>query len=289
VTATAVIFPGQGVRTADLRAVVEENDPRLLPRVESLVGADAFARAGESTRYAQPAIFCVDLALWRHIRPALEEDRPLAFSGHSLGELPALVAAGCLDQEAGLWLAVERGRLTAEVAKETDGAMLALLGFGAAEAAELAAAHGVHLSNDNCPGQIVLSGTREDLESVLRAAESAERRALMLEVEGAFHSPLMEEAVAPFEALLAQVGFEPPQRPVFSGIAAEPFDDVPAQLAAALTRPVRWSDTVRALDRFGVRRFVECGPERVLTKLVNRILHPHGEEVSNHDQHDQRS
>jgi len=268
------------MRTADLRAIVEANDPDLMRQAESLVDPNVFTRAGESTRYAQPAIFCVDLVLWRRARGEMDGDGPLAYSGHSLGELPALVAGGSLDPEAGLWLAGERGRFTAEVARETEGAMLALLGFSVVEAVELAAEHGVHLSNDNCPGQIVLSGTRDDLERVLRTAEAGERRAIMLEVEGAFHSPLMEAAVAPFEAVLSQVAFEPPQRPVFSGIAARPFADIPAELAAALTRPVRWTETVKALQRFGAEDFLECGPERVLTKLVNRILHPHKEEVS---------
>lgn len=284
-TGTAVVFPGQGMRTSDLRAIVEANDPDLMRQAESLAGPDVFSRAGESTRYAQPAIFCVDLVLWWRARGEMNGDGPLAYSGHSLGELPALVASGSLEPDAGLWLAAERGRLTAEVARETEGAMLALLGFSLAEAVELAAEHGVHLSNDNCPGQIVLSGTRQDLGRALQAAEDSDRRAIMLEVEGAFHSPLMGGAVAPFEAVLSQVTFKPPQRPVFSGIAAEPFTDIPAELAAALTRPVRWTDTVKALQRFGAEDFLECGPERVLTKLVNRILHSHGEEVSNHDQH----
>jgi len=273
-TRTAIIFPGQGVRTADLRAIVEAHDPELLRQLESLAGPDVFARAAESTRFAQPAIFCVDLVLWQSARSSGDCGDPLAYSGHSLGELPALVAGGSIDQDAGLWLAAERGRLTAAVAQETDGAMLALLGFGIEEAAELALEHGVHLSNDNCPGQVVLSGARKDLESVLRTSEAAERRALMLDVEGAFHSPLMAPAVAPFEAVLSQVRFAAPQQPVFSGIAAEPFSDIPAQLAAALTQPVRWRETVTALQRFGAEEFVECGPERVLMKLVNRIL-PH--------------
>lgn len=273
-TRTAIIFPGQGVRTAELRAIVEAHDQELLRQVELLVGPDVFARAAESTRFAQPAIFCVDLVLWRHTRSRGDCGDPLAYSGHSLGELPALVAAGGIDRDAGLWLAVERGRLTAEVAQETDGAMLALLGFSTEEAAELALEHGVHLSNDNCPGQVVLSGVRKDLESTLRTCKAAERRALMLDVEGAFHSPLMGPAVAPFEAVLSQVRFGAPEQPVFSGITAEPFSDIPAQLTAALTQPVRWRETVTALRRFGAEEFVECGPERVLTKLVNRIL-PH--------------
>jgi malonyl CoA-acyl carrier protein transacylase len=274
-TRTAIIFPGHGVRTAGLRAIVEAHDRELLRQVETLVDPNVFARAAESTRFAQPAIFCVDLVLWRQARSSGDCGDPLAYSGHSLGELPALVAAGSLDQDAGLWLAAERGRLTAEVGRETDGAMLALLGFDTEEATELAAEHGVHLSNDNCPGQVVLSGSRKDLEVVLRACEAAKRRALMLDVGCAFHSPLMGAAVAPFEAVLSQVRFEAPEQPVFSGIAAEPFSDVPAQLAAALTQPVRWSETVTALGRFGAEEFVECGPERVLTKLVNRTLHPH--------------
>lgn len=276
---TAAIFPGQGVPTAGLRAIVEAGDPALLRQAESSLGGDIFARADESTRYAQPAIFCADLALWGRKRKDLDGATPLAFSGHSLGELPALVAAGCLEPKAGLWLAAERGRITAEVARETDGAMLALLGFNVEGATQLAAEHGVYVSNDNCPGQVVLSGPRKDLEAAQRHAHRKGRRAKMLNVEGAFHSPLMEPAVAPFRARLAKVGFAPPSGSVFSGISAGRFNDIPAQLAAALTEPVRWSDTVRALRASGVESFLECGPGRVLTTLIKRIVNDQEQET----------
>jgi len=279
VSATAAIFPGQGVPTAELRAIVEASDPALLRHAESSLGSDVFARAGESTRYAQPAIFCADLALWRRKRKDLDGATPIAFSGHSLGELPALVAAGCLAPSAGLWLAAERGRITAEVARETDGAMLALLGFDIESATRLAAEHEVYVSNDNCPGQVVLSGSRKDLETAQRSAVGKGRQATMLNVEGAFHCPLMAPAVAPFRASLAEVDFAPPGNSVFSGITAGRFDDVPAQLAAALTEPVRWSDTVRALRASGVESFLECGPGRVLTRLIKRIVNDQEQET----------
>ena len=254
----ALLFPGQGSQTPSMRDGVAASAPELLERCIELVGEDPFPRVGESTRFAQPAIFCASLAgLW-----TLDREPPVAAAGHSLGEFAALVAAGALDPDDALRLVVRRGALMAEAG---GGTMLALLGTPDDRAEELAAAHGVSVANYNAPGQVVLSGPRAALDRV--AAEDV--RAMELGVAGAFHSPAMEPAVAPFAAALRDVDFRAPAFPVFSCASAQPFADPARELAEALTRPVRWTATMRALP---AGEFVDVGPGRVLAKLVKRIL-----------------
>ena len=268
---TAILFPGQGSQTSDMRETVSEVRPDLLSLAEKIVGEDPFARAEEGTRFAQPAIFCASLAGWETLgRP--EGDM---MAGHSLGELAALVAAGCLNDRDGLELVSLRGRLMQESGERAgDGGMLALLGAGAADhAGELADAHGLAVANDNSPQQVVLSGDRGSFEAASAAAKELGLRPMDLPVTGAFHSPMMAEAVPPFVAALERVEVSTPQGvTVFSAVTAAPFEDVRAQLAQALTMPVRWRETLVAMRDRGAERFVEVGPGRVLTGLVKRTL-----------------
>ena len=267
---TAILFPGQGSQTPDMRESVAEVRPELLSLAEEIVGEDPFARAEEGTRYAQPAIFCASLAGWE----ALGRPDGDMMAGHSLGELAALVAAGCLTERDGLELVALRGRLMQESGEQAgDGGMVALLGNGAADhAAELAEAHGLAVANDNSPQQVVLSGDRGAFEGVMAAAKELGLRPMELPVTGAFHSPMMAAAVPEFEAALARVEISPPRVPVLSAVTAASFEDVPGQLAQALTMPVRWRETLLAMHERGADRFVEVGPGRVLTGLVKRTL-----------------
>ena len=267
---TAVLFPGQGSQTPDMRETVSEARPDLLSLVEQIVEEDPFARAEEGTRFAQPAIFCASLAGWERLgRPDGD-----MMAGHSLGELAALVAAGCLSERDGLELVALRGKLMQESGERAgDGGMLALLGAGAADhAAELADAHGLAVANDNSPQQVVLSGDRGAFADASAAAKELGLRPMELPVTGAFHSPMMAEAVPEFEAALAGVEIGTPRVTVLSAVTAAPFDDVRAQLAQALTMPVRWRETLIAMHEHGAERFVEVGPGRVLTGLVKRTL-----------------
>jgi [acyl-carrier-protein] S-malonyltransferase len=263
--APAVLFPGQGSQTPDMRDLVAQRNPELLERCIALVGEDPFPRASESTRFAQPAIFCASLCGW----DALDVQAGAA-AGHSLGELAALAAAGVLQREDALKLVVLRGKLMAEA--DDVGSMLALVGASEEDAAAVAAEAGVTVANDNAPGQVVLSGPREALERAEEAARERGRRALALDVAGAFHSPSMEPAVQPFRNALNGVELHEPAFPVFSCASTKPFENVRAELAAALTRPVRWRQTVLALHEAGARRFIEVGPGKVLARLGKRIL-----------------
>jgi [acyl-carrier-protein] S-malonyltransferase len=265
----AGLFPGQGSHTGALRDQVGRVLPALLAECLELVGGDPFARAGESTRFAQPAIFCASLAGWQQ-RPATIE--PAALAGHSLGELSALVAAGALDQAAGLRLAVRRGELMAAASDGREEGMLAVLGATEQQAMDLAAQHELVLANDNAPGQVVLAGPTVRLRAASGAAREQRVRAILLDVAGAFHSPSMAAAVKPFRAELELVEFRAPAIPVISGATARPFEDMRAELSAAIVSPVRWRETMQALGELGVDTFVDFGPGKVLAKLVARNL-----------------
>jgi [acyl-carrier-protein] S-malonyltransferase len=266
---TAGLFPGQGSQTDDLREHVERVVPELLERCIALVGEDPFPRVRESTRFAQPAIFCASIAGWTE-RAAYV--RPVALAGHSLGELSALVAAGALDQESGLELAVRRGELMASAATSQEGGMLAVLGASEEQVGHLAEEHEVVVANENAPGQVVLAGPLRRLRAASKQARGLGVRAIPLDVAGAFHSPAMSGAVEPFRAALDGVEFRPPAIPVISGSTARPFAQTRAELAAAITRPVRWRETMLALAEFGADTFVDFGPGEVLARLVPRNL-----------------
>jgi malonyl CoA-acyl carrier protein transacylase len=268
---TAILFPGQGSQTPEMRDTVAEVRPDLLSLAEEIVGQDPFPRAEEGTRFAQPAIFCASLAGWEALgRPAGE-----FMAGHSLGELAALVAAGYLTERDGLELVALRGRLMQESGERAgDGGMLALMGRGAAEhARELADAHALAVANDNSPQQVVLSGDRRGFPGAETAATELGLRAVELPVTAAFHSPMMAEAVPPFTDALEGVEVMSPHGvTVLSAVTAASFEDVRAQLAQALTMPVRWRETLLALRELGAERFLEVGPGKVLTGLAKRTL-----------------
>jgi [acyl-carrier-protein] S-malonyltransferase len=266
----ALLFPGQGSQTADMRESVERHLPDLLELALEEVGPELFERAADGTRWAQPAIYCAALAGAREL-----DVEPDVMAGHSLGEITALVEAGALDAENGLRLVAARGRFMQEAAEETgDGGMTAVRARedNRDAIAEVAAANEVSIANDNAPDQLVLSGAVEALDRMEEQLKERGVRGKRLPVAGAFHSPLMQPAVEPFRAVVDSIEFVEPRVPVMSCVTARPFEDVPGELVRALTEPVRWLDVVRALDDRGVTEFVETGPGRVLTNLVKKSL-----------------
>jgi len=264
-----------------MRDTVAGVRPDLLEAVLALVGDDPFARIDESTRFAQPAIFCASLAGWSQVADRVRP--PVAFAGHSLGELSALAVAGALDELDALRLVVLRGELMAKSGEAGGGGtMLAVLGAEPDAAAALAEAHGVAVANDNAPGQIVLSGAPEDLRAARRQARDEGLRAIPLDVAGAFHSPQMAAAVEPFRAALADVALHAPSAPVFSCATARPFADPVDELAEALVSPVRWRETMAALHATaGAEAYLDPGPGAVLAKLAPRCV-PDARVVSRH-------
>jgi [acyl-carrier-protein] S-malonyltransferase len=265
-----MLFPGQGSQTDDMRDQVERHRPDLLELAQSEVSDDLFERAGDGTRWAQPAIFCAALAGWEVLKDRYEPD---LMAGHSLGEISALVAAGALDAEDGLRLVAARGRLMQDAAEETgDGGMLAVRARDRATVEQVATQTGLSIANDNAPDQLVLSGALRALDEAESLLREHRVRAKRLPVAGAFHSPLMEPAVEPFRRLTEHVEVRAPRVPVMSCVTAAPFQDVREQLVQAIVSPVRWTDVTSALRDLGATRYVETGPGRVLTNLVRKSL-----------------
>jgi [acyl-carrier-protein] S-malonyltransferase len=265
---TALMFPGQGSQVPGMRESVEQHCPDLLDLLYSSLGECPFERIDEGTRFAQPAVYCAALAGWIGAgRPDFDYA-----AGHSLGEVAALVAAGCLSPEDGLKIAVLRGRLMQQAAERgPKGGMMALLGDDRA-ARTVARLSGLPVSNDNAPGQIVVSGPDWRLVSAAARAKAERLRAIRLRIQGAFHTPAMLPALPDFSAALATIEFQLPRVPVFSSTTASPFEDVRGGLAAGLTDPVQWRGTLTSLHGLGVKRYLEAGPGRVLSGLVRRTI-----------------
>jgi malonyl CoA-acyl carrier protein transacylase len=264
---TAILFPGQGSQEPGMSEVTRAHRPDLYEQALAELGTDPFERIGEGTRFAQPAIYCASLAYWRRAGSPRGE----LLCGHSLGELAALAAGGALDAAGGLSLAILRGRLMDEAAEQRPGAMLAVLG-PEERTRELARRFELTVANENAPGQLVLSGRSEDVAAARREARAAELKAIRLPVAGAFHSPLMADAADRFSSALETTPFRRPAVPVVSSTSAARFADIRDGLAAALTRPVAWTRTLRYLHDHGVTRFLETGPGAVLTGLVRRTI-----------------
>jgi [acyl-carrier-protein] S-malonyltransferase len=251
-----------------MAAVTATQRPDLLEQAREELGLDPFENIADGTHLAQPAIFCASLAHWKQAGSPAGD----MLAGHSLGELAALVAGGALGAEEGLRLAVVRGRLMEDAAELAPGGMLASLGGEEATVREIAARFELIVANENAPGQLVLSGPADRLSEARVELRASGAKAIRLPVAGAFHSPLMAGAAEAFRAALESAEFRQPERPVYSSTAAAPFDDVRDRLAAALTEPVIWCQTLTQMQEAGAQTFLETGPGDVLTGLVRRTL-----------------
>ncbi len=228
------------------------------------------------TTNAQPALYVTSLACLKVAREtgALAAD-PAFVSGHSLGEYSALTAAGALDFEHGIRLVEERGRLTQAAADATPGRMAAILGLDEAAVEAVCAESGTELCNINSPGQIAIGGATDAIATACALAlERGARRAIPLDVGGAFHTSLMRPAVAGMKDAVAAAQIGDATVPVVANNTAEPMSDavtIMDELTYQLTHPVRWVQCVEYMAAHGVTTFVEIGPGRVLTGLIKRI------------------
>lgn len=227
----------------------------------------------------QPAILTVSIAAHRTLEERVGQ--PAFVAGHSLGEFSALVAAGALTFEEALLLVRERGRLMKEAGEHSPGGMAAVIGLPTAEVEERCAnvrgASGgyVGIANDNCPGQVVISGDEETLQTGIEALKAAgARRVIRLAVSIAAHSPLMAQAAAAFRRTLEETTIRSPRMPFVANATARPLtepDEIRQALGRQLTSPVHWTESVRWMIGQGATRFVEVGPGEVLTGLLRRI------------------
>ena len=226
------------------------------------------------TKVTQPAIFLHSVILSKVMGDAF---KPEMTAGHSLGEFSALVAAGALSFDDGLTLVSKRAMAMQRACELQPSTMAAVLGLDDAKVEEICASiNGVVVpANYNCPGQLVISGAIEAIdEACAKLKEAGAKRALRLQVGGAFHSPLMEPARQELEAAISATNISAPICPVYQNVDAKPSTD-PAQikrnLVAQLTAPVRWTQTVQNMVADGATEFVELGPGAVLQGLINKI------------------
>ncbi|HZP29368.1 MAG TPA: ACP S-malonyltransferase [Acidimicrobiia bacterium] len=280
----AIVFPGQGTQQPGMGAPWRDHAAwRVIDEAEAAFGEplghlvlDAPAEVLARTREAQLAVLLTSLVAWEAVRDSVGE--PVAFAGHSLGQVTALIAAGALPLAEGVRFAARRAELTQAAADAHPGRMAALLGatLEQAEEACLAAPDACWIANDNAPGQVVIAGTPEGVEICsARAKEIGVKRATPLNVGGAFHTPLMRDAARALPAELEAVKFSTPAAPVVSNHDARAYDDGDgwrSRLPDHVAVPVRWRSSMETIATLGATTCLEVGHGTMLAGLAKRTV-----------------
>ncbi len=290
----AFIFPGQGSQSVGMGRALADASPsaaavfaaadEALGEPLSRLAWDGPAETLDLTVNAQPALLAASIGFLRGVderrgAAGLSPLAPAFYAGHSMGQYSAMVAAGVLTLADGVRLVRERGRQMQASGEGRPGAMAAIIGLPDERLPDLVAAGAAHgtfgVANRNSPGQVVVSGVRAAVEAAAEAARGlGAKRAIVLPVSVAAHSPLMAEAAAGMRAALATVVFRDPTAPLLANATARPLltgEACRAELVDHLTTGVDWVVAVEAMVAAGVTTFVEVGPGKVLTGLVRRI------------------
>ncbi|WP_254412891.1 ACP S-malonyltransferase [Dyadobacter diqingensis] len=280
----AYIFPGQGSQFKGMGLDLYQSSDSakaLFDQANDILGFEItkimFEGTDEElkqTNVTQPAIFIHSVVLAK----ISTDFAPEMVAGHSLGEFSALVAAGALSFEDGLRLVAQRADAMQKACLIRPSTMAAILGLDDKTIEDICASiidEVVVPANYNCPGQVVISGTIEGVEKACELLKAAgAKRALILPVGGAFHSPLMEPARAELAAAINAAEFESPICPIYQNVNAKPATEVTVikeNLIAQLTAPVRWTQSVEQMVADGAGIFIESGPGKVLQGLVKKI------------------
>jgi [acyl-carrier-protein] S-malonyltransferase len=280
----AYVFPGQGSQFPGMGKNLYDNNVKareLMNRANDILGfslTDVMFSGTEEelrqTRVTQPAIF-----LHSVVAALTSEDfTPDMVAGHSLGEFSALVANGVLTFEDGLRLVSQRALAMQKACEQNPSTMAAVLQLDDEKVEEICrsiADEIVVAANYNCPGQLVISGSVKGIEIACEKMKAAgARRALVLPVSGAFHSPFMAPAREELAAAIQAAAFSAPSCPVYQNVNAQPcsdLDQIRKNLIDQLTSPVRWTQSVKRMVQDGATEFIECGPGKVLQGLVSKI------------------
>jgi [acyl-carrier-protein] S-malonyltransferase len=290
----AFVFPGQGSQAvgmgqsladhSETAATVFRDADAALAEPISRLAWDGPADALDRTENAQPALLATSIAYLAALRErwaglGVDAGTPAFAAGHSMGQYSALVAAGVISLADGVRLVRERGRLMQASGEGRDGAMAAIIGLDEARLPDLVAAASVHgtfgVANRNAPGQVVVSGERAAIEASAEIAKGlGARKAIVLPVSVAAHSPLMAGAAAAMREVLSTIDFADPTIPLLANSDARPLttgEACRAELVEHLTAGVDWVAAVERMAASGVTTFIEVGPGRVLTGLIKRI------------------
>ncbi len=284
----AFVFPGQGAQYVGMAMDFISNNPSLL---EPLLNFDRFngtklldiMRNGPEnilteTRFTQPAVLFHSIAAMRTLQEEIEI-YPDYVAGHSLGEFSALVANGVLKLEDAMYLVHKRGEFMIKANRGIPFAMAAIIGFDTAKleqiCTEVSASSLVVLANYNTPEQTVISGTEAGVEKVVEIVkEQGAKRAVILNVGGPFHSPLIDKAKTWLENEMENIVFADARVPVIANVDAKPYktpEDIKANLAEQITSSVRWVDSVKNMISLGVELFIEFGPKKVVAGMIKKI------------------
>lgn len=279
----AYVFPGQGSQFSGMgkdlydsspiaRTLFEEAD-RILGFEISKIMFEGSAEELKQTKVTQPAVFIHSVAAALSLG---EEFQPTMVAGHSLGEFSALAASGALTFESALRLVYARALAMQKACEEVPSTMAAVLALPDKKVEDICATiEGVVAANYNCPGQVVISGTKEAVaEACTALKEAGAKRALPLAVSGGFHSPCMASAREELAAAISATEFHTPCCPIYQNVDAQPHtnpEEIKQNLIAQLTSPVRWTQSVRAMLADGAEEFIECGPGTVLQGLIAKI------------------
>jgi [acyl-carrier-protein] S-malonyltransferase len=280
----AYIFPGQGAQFSGMGLDLYENSTlaqELFEKANDILGFnitdvmfEGTAEQLKETKVTQPAIFLHSVILAKTLG---DDFKPEMVAGHSLGEFSALVAAGALSFEDGLKLVSQRALAMQKACEAAPSTMAAVLGLEDAVVEDVCKkTEGVVVAaNYNCPGQLVISG---EVDAINRACdamkEAGAKRALVLPVGGAFHSPMMEPAREELAAAIENTTFSKPNCPIYQNVTAKAVTDeteIKANLISQLTAPVRWTQSVQQMITDGATLFTEVGPGNVLQGLVKKI------------------
>jgi [acyl-carrier-protein] S-malonyltransferase len=291
---TVILFPGQGSQIVGMGreiAAAYSSARQVFTEADEILGFSLSRLAWDGpetelndTKNTQPALMAHSIAVLRVVQELYPSFQPAYTAGHSMGELSALVAAGALHFEDALRLVRRRGELMKQAGEVSPGGMAAILGLdiptldqicNQASQLEIDPPEIVQVANDNCPGQVVISGSSQALDRALRLAQQAgARRAVPLAVSIAAHSPLMATCQASFNQAVREAPITDAMVPLVGNVGAVPLvkaDQIRADLQAQLTHRVRWTETIQFMISQGISTFVEMGNGTVLTGLLKRI------------------
>jgi [acyl-carrier-protein] S-malonyltransferase len=278
----AYVFPGQGAQFTGMGKELYDSNPmakELFEKANEILGFritdimfEGTAEQLKETNVTQPAVFLHSVILAKTLGDSFAPDM---VAGHSLGEFSALVAAGALTFEDGLTLVAKRAAAMQKACEITPSTMAAVLGLEDKVVEDVCAGIDVVAANYNCPGQLVISGETKAVEAACEAMKAAgAKRALILPVGGAFHSPMMEPAREELAAAIEQTTIVNPVCPVYQNVPATAVTDaeeIKRNLIIQLTAPVKWTQSVQNMIADGATLFTEVGPGNVLQGLVKKI------------------